>query len=67
MWVNFRNYSNQPFVASWWIWLIMTGVGLGLTVSCKWVGLFTIATIGILVLKELWDLWGDRSVEVVSI
>lgn len=66
MWVNFRNQSKDPFKTWWWFWLIMTGTGLGLTVSCKWVGLFTIAAIGTAVLKELWELWGDRRINVVK-
>lgn len=37
----------------------MTGLGLGLTVSCKWVGLFTIATIGSSTIKGLWEIWGN--------
>ncbi|KAI9275246.1 glycosyltransferase family 39 protein [Helicostylum pulchrum] len=64
MWVNFCNQSRHQFTTRWWLWLVMTGTGLGLTVSCKWVGLFTIATIGAAVLKELWALWGDRRTEM---
>ncbi|KAI8077657.1 glycosyltransferase family 39 protein [Thamnidium elegans] len=64
MWINFRNQIRQQFTTWWWVWLAMTGIGLGLTVSCKWVGLFTIATIGVAVLKELWDLWGDHRTEM---
>lgn len=66
MWINFRNQSRNQFTTWWWLWLVMTGTGLGLTVSCKWVGLFTIATIGVAVLKELWILWGDRCTETVK-
>lgn len=65
MWINFRNQLKSSFKPCWWIWLILTGTGLGLAVSCKWVGLFTIATIGIDVLKELWRLWGDLTVSRV--
>jgi dolichyl-phosphate-mannose-protein mannosyltransferase len=66
VWINFRNQSKNSFSAWWWFWLLITGTGLGLTVSCKWVGLFTIATIGIAVLKDLWDIWGDCKTTVVS-
>jgi dolichyl-phosphate-mannose-protein mannosyltransferase len=45
----------------------MTGLGLGLTVSCKWVGLFTIATIGVSTIKGLWDIWGNTRIPKVSI
>lgn len=44
------------------MWLALTGLGLGFTVSCKWVGLFTIATIGTSTLKGLWELWGNTRV-----
>ncbi|KAI8367622.1 glycosyltransferase family 39 protein [Radiomyces spectabilis] len=60
-----RFYSanrNRPFQASWWLWLTLTGAGLGMTVSCKWVGLFLIATIGSSTVKDLWHLWGNLSV-----
>ncbi|KAI9028231.1 Dolichyl-phosphate-mannose-protein mannosyltransferase-domain-containing protein [Phycomyces nitens] len=64
MWVNFFNQKNKPFQFWWYTWLALTGLGLGLTVSCKWVGLFTIATIGMSTIKNLWDLWGDSRVSV---
>ncbi|RUS19622.1 Dolichyl-phosphate-mannose-protein mannosyltransferase-domain-containing protein [Endogone sp. FLAS-F59071] len=64
MWMNFHNQQNKPFRFWWWVWLTMTGVGLGLTVSCKWVGLFTIATIGTSTIKNLWDLLGDLRVSI---
>lgn len=37
----------------------MTGLGLGATVSVKWVGLFTIAWVGSLTVLQLWILLGD--------
>lgn len=37
----------------------MTGLGLGATVSVKWVGLFTIAWVGSLTAVQLWVLLGD--------
>jgi dolichyl-phosphate-mannose--protein O-mannosyl transferase len=37
----------------------MTGLGLGATVSVKWVGLFTIAWVGSLTVLQLWVLLGD--------
>lgn len=40
----------------------MTGLSLGAVASCKWVGLFTIATIGLATMKQLWDLLGDLKV-----
>ncbi|KAG0035278.1 hypothetical protein BGZ81_010591 [Podila clonocystis] len=40
-WINFYNYRNRPFTRSWW--------------TVKWVGLFTIATVGICVLKYMQE------------
>ncbi|EPB91381.1 hypothetical protein HMPREF1544_01702 [Mucor circinelloides 1006PhL] len=62
MWFNFRRHQKNAFSAWWWIWLALTGIGLGATVSCKWVGLLTIATIGLAVVHELWNIWGDETV-----
>jgi dolichyl-phosphate-mannose-protein mannosyltransferase len=70
----FSTFTNQhelgptkAFQPSWWFWLAMTGLGLGATVSIKWVGLFTIAWVGALTLVQLWVLWGDyKHVTIVS-
>ncbi|KAG0288852.1 hypothetical protein BGZ98_004090, partial [Dissophora globulifera] len=61
-WTNFHNQRKYPFSDEWFIWLFLSGVGLGLTGSVKWVGLFTIATIGTSTLNQLWLLWGDLRV-----
>jgi len=62
-WTSFTNQHEQgptkAFQPSWWFWLLSTGVGLGATVSVKWVGLFTIAWVGSLTLVQLWVLLGD--------
>lgn len=62
-WTCFTNQHElgpeRAFDASWWFWLAATGVGLGLTVSMKWVGLFTIAWVGSLTVVQLWVLLGD--------
>ncbi|CAA9965679.1 dolichyl-phosphate-mannose-protein mannosyltransferase 1 [Pyrenophora teres f. maculata] len=62
-WTCFMNQHEQgpakAFKPSWWFWLTATGVGLGATVSVKWVGLFTIAWVGSLTLLQLWVLLGD--------
>ncbi|CRK17396.1 hypothetical protein BN1723_011278 [Verticillium longisporum] len=62
----FTSFTNQhelgpekAFDLSWWFWLVMTGLGLGTTLSIKWVGLFTIAWVGSLTLVQLWVLLGD--------
>ncbi|KAH6887920.1 family 39 glycosyltransferase [Thelonectria olida] len=50
---------EKAFSLTWWFWLILTGLGLGVTFSIKWVGLFTIAWVGALTLVQLWVLLGD--------
>ncbi|KAF5349347.1 hypothetical protein D9758_011775 [Tetrapyrgos nigripes] len=63
---TFIGFSNEdrvrPFSESWWTWLILSGLSLGAVVSCKWVGLFTIATVGFLTIQQLWNLLGDLKV-----
>jgi len=41
---------------------MLTGLSLGAVVSCKWVGLFTIATVGFSTIYQLWNLLGDLRV-----
>ncbi|KAG0349222.1 hypothetical protein BG005_011094 [Podila minutissima] len=54
-WINFYNHRNRPFTRGWWLWLLQTGTCLFLSSSVKWVGLFTITTIGVCVLKYLQE------------
>lgn len=59
-WTGFSNEDkHEPFTDSWWAWLGLSGLSLGAVVSCKWVGLFTIATVGMSTLNQLWQLLGD--------
>lgn len=51
-----------PFTRTWWAWLAMTGLCLGATLSSKWVGLFTTATIGLATCEQLWQILGDTKV-----
>lgn len=71
-WTSFLNVHeqgpSQAFSPTWWFWLISTGLALGATVSVKWVGLFTIAWVGVLTVLQLWFLLGDtKNVTPVSI
>ncbi|KAF9449496.1 glycosyltransferase family 39 protein [Macrolepiota fuliginosa MF-IS2] len=62
-WVGFCNEDkHEPFTPNWWTWLTLAGLSLGAVVSCKWVGLFTIATVGVSTLWQLWNLLGDLRV-----
>lgn len=62
-WCGFCNEDkHKPFTSSWWTWLTLSGLSLGAVVSCKWVGLFTIATVGVSTVFQLWGLLGDLRV-----
>ncbi|KAJ2720816.1 Dolichyl-phosphate-mannose--protein mannosyltransferase 4 [Coemansia sp. Benny D115] len=52
--IKFFKLRYRSFGAQWWTWLLSTGVMLGCVVSCKLVGLFTIALVGFAVLFDLW-------------
>jgi hypothetical protein len=66
--VVFRNYQLlAPLSPDWFLWLGFTGVSLGLVVSVKWVGLFTIALVGVHTIDELWAMWGDLKVSMVPL
>ncbi|AMD21726.1 HFL130Wp [Eremothecium sinecaudum] len=47
--------------------LAMTGLALGLAVSSKWVGLFTVAWVGLLCIWRLWFQIGDLTTPVSRI
>ncbi|ANB10931.1 dolichyl-phosphate-mannose-protein mannosyltransferase PMT1 [Sugiyamaella lignohabitans] len=60
---GFKKFENEvPFTKDWYRYLFLTGLGLGATVSSKWVGLFTIGWVGALTLYQLWWLLGDLNV-----
>ncbi|KAI9298186.1 glycosyltransferase family 39 protein [Neoconidiobolus thromboides FSU 785] len=61
-WSVFCNYEKKAFSKGWWLSLASTGIFLGLTLSCKWVGLFAVALIGISTIRQLWELVGDLKV-----
>ena len=64
LFVGFSNENRQePFTERWWAWLVLTGLSLGAVLSCKWVGLFTVATVGVCTILQLWLLLGDLRVK----
>ena len=64
LFVGFSNENKQePFTERWWTWLVLTGLSLGAVLSCKWVGLFTVATVGACTVLQLWLLLGDLRVK----
>jgi dolichyl-phosphate-mannose-protein mannosyltransferase len=63
LWTGFCNEDkHEPFTDRWWAWLTLTGLSLGAVVSSKWVGLFTIATVGLGTIRQLWTMLGDLRV-----
>ncbi|KAJ2789917.1 Dolichyl-phosphate-mannose--protein mannosyltransferase 4, partial [Coemansia helicoidea] len=58
--VRFFKLRYRPFGARWWGWLLGTGAMLGCAVSCKLVGLLTIAMVGCAVLYDLWRIMDIR-------
>ncbi|CEH17793.1 glycosyltransferase family 39 protein [Ceraceosorus bombacis] len=59
-WVSFCiEDKRRTFGREWWVWLTFTGAGLGAVASVKWVGFFTIATIGLNTIFQLWAHLGD--------
>ncbi|PLW21106.1 hypothetical protein PCANC_05481 [Puccinia coronata f. sp. avenae] len=55
---------KQPLTPKWWLWLSLTGLSLGAILSSKWIGLFTMAALGFITIKQLWNLLGDLSVPI---
>lgn len=59
--------AYRPFTRRWWSWLALTGLSLGATLSIKWVGLFTVATIGLATILQLWELLGDLKISMPTL
>ena len=67
-WVYFAQLDQRaPFSRAWWILLSLTGVSLGLVLSCKWVGLFTVASVGAAVVVQLWYHLGNLRVPLPTL
>jgi dolichyl-phosphate-mannose-protein mannosyltransferase len=65
-WVLFQREKNYPFEAKWWTYLSLLGLSLGGAASCKWVGLFVVAVIGLYTVTELWNLYGNTQIPIVK-
>jgi len=59
---RFKNARKNPFSLNWWLSLAATGASLGMVLSVKWVGLFSVALVGLYTLWELWDYLGKKGV-----
>uniref|UniRef100_A0A3Q3W0E8 Protein O-mannosyl-transferase 2 n=1 Tax=Mola mola TaxID=94237 RepID=A0A3Q3W0E8_MOLML len=65
--VKFNQQRNRPFTASWWRWLVLTGVNLAGALGVKFVGLFVVLLVGLNTVWDLWRLLGDLSLSLVEI
>lgn len=60
---GFVRFMNEaPLQRNWFRYLFLTGLGLGATMSSKWVGLFTVGWVGVLTVWQLWWILADLSV-----
>lgn len=61
--LGFKRFQlAERFTKKWFKFLIMTGIGLGITMSIKLTGLFTVAWVGVLTVIQLWSYLGDLEV-----
>lgn len=58
---------QQPFSVAWFRALLACSVSLGLALSSKWVGLFTVVWCGVGCVIHMWFLIGDLSVRPVVV
>uniref|UniRef100_A0A8D3D3D7 Protein O-mannosyl-transferase 2 n=1 Tax=Scophthalmus maximus TaxID=52904 RepID=A0A8D3D3D7_SCOMX len=65
--VKFNQQKHRPFNASWWLWLVLTGINLAGALGVKFVGLFVIFLVGLNTVWDLWRLLGDLSLLLVDI
>jgi dolichyl-phosphate-mannose-protein mannosyltransferase len=59
--------KHRQWDLQWWSSLALTGFSLGCAASCKWVGLFTVASVGVQVIYGLWGMWCNTLIPVKSI
>ena len=59
-------FSPTPSIR-WYMWMAMTGFSIACAFGVKWVGAFTVVYVGIITIKELWDLLGDLNTSIMEI
>nr|XP_003408838.2 protein O-mannosyl-transferase 2 isoform X1 [Loxodonta africana] len=64
--VKYNSCTDRPFSASWWFWLSLTGISLAGALGVKFVGLFIILQVGLNTISDLWHLFGDLSLSLVT-
>lgn len=55
--------TQQPFSVDWFRALLSCSISLGFALSSKWVGLFTVAWVGVLCVLHMWMYIGDLRVK----
>ncbi|XP_021508838.1 protein O-mannosyl-transferase 2 [Meriones unguiculatus] len=65
--VKYNSCADRPFSAPWWFWLSLTGISLAGALGVKFVGLFIIVQVGLNTISDLWHLFGDLSLSLVTV
>ncbi|XP_047394395.1 protein O-mannosyl-transferase 2 isoform X1 [Sciurus carolinensis] len=65
--VKYNSCADRPFSAPWWSWLSLTGISLAGALGVKFVGLFIILQVGLNTISDLWHLFGDLSLSLVTV
>ncbi|KAM9201909.1 protein O-mannosyl-transferase 2 [Dugong dugon] len=65
--VKYNSCADRPFSAPWWFWLSLTGISLAGALGVKFVGLFIILQVGLNTISDLWHLFGDVSLSLVTV
>ncbi|XP_037081465.1 protein O-mannosyl-transferase 2-like [Pollicipes pollicipes] len=65
--VKFWSCRDRPFGVRWWLWLLQTGVCLGLTFAVKYVGAFVVVLVGLQAVYDLWQQYCDTSAGLMNL
>ncbi|XP_062037605.1 protein O-mannosyl-transferase 2 isoform X1 [Lepus europaeus] len=65
--VKYNSCADRPFSAPWWFWLSLTGISLAGALGVKFVGLFIILQVGLNTIADLWHLFGDLSISLMTV
>ncbi|KAL7636834.1 UNVERIFIED_CONTAM: hypothetical protein RMT77_012592 [Armadillidium vulgare] len=57
---RFYNMKDKEYSREWWEWLFLTGVSLGLVTSIKYIGIFTVAFVGLHTAYQLYEIACDK-------
>nr|XP_045624410.1 protein O-mannosyl-transferase 2-like [Procambarus clarkii] len=56
---KFHNQRHRSWSLVWWWWMVFTGISLGTVMSIKYVGVFTVAYVGLHTAHQLYCLAAD--------